>query len=59
MKILDLGGYKCDDTISVNLDRCDVVHDLNVFPYPFSVNSFDEVRIYHVLEHLKLSLIHI
>lgn len=29
----------------------DVVHDLNVFPYPFEDNSFDEVHAYEVLEH--------
>jgi len=27
--------------------------DLNKFPYPFEDNTFDEVIIYHVLEHLE------
>src|SRR3990172_7351523 len=29
-----------------------VQHDLNVIPWPFESNSFDEVRAYHILEHL-------
>jgi len=29
----------------------DVVHDLNVLPYPFADNSFDEIHAYEVLEH--------
>lgn len=29
----------------------DVVHDLEVFPYPFADNTFDEIHAYEVLEH--------
>jgi SAM-dependent methyltransferase len=29
----------------------DVVHDLDVFPYPFEDNSFDEIHAYECLEH--------
>lgn len=30
----------------------DVVHDLDVIPYPFESNSISEIHMYHVLEHL-------
>jgi len=29
----------------------DVIHDLNVLPYPFPDNSFNEIHAYDVLEH--------
>ena len=29
----------------------DVVHDLNVLPYPFADDEFDEIHAYEVLEH--------
>ncbi len=35
-------------------DNCkpDVVHDLNVFPYPWDENSIDGIEMIHTLEHL-------
>lgn len=30
----------------------DIVHDLNILPYPFEDNTFDEIHAYQVLEHL-------
>jgi SAM-dependent methyltransferase len=30
----------------------DIVHDLNICPWPFDGNTFDEVHAYEVLEHL-------
>ncbi len=30
----------------------DVVHDLNILPWPFDDNTFDEVHAHEVLEHL-------
>lgn len=30
----------------------DVLHDLEVLPYPFEDNTFDEIHAYEVLEHL-------
>ncbi|MFH0876447.1 MAG: methyltransferase domain-containing protein [archaeon] len=31
----------------------DIIHDLNNFPYPFKDNSFKEILLDHVLEHLN------
>ena len=40
-------------TLDFNSDHNpDVVHDLNVFPYPFDDNSADEIHAYEVVEHL-------
>ena len=41
----------------VNVDKFDfykpnIVHDLEVFPYPFKNNSVDEIILSHVLEHI-------
>jgi SAM-dependent methyltransferase len=43
---------------AVNVDltantQPDIVHDLNVLPWPFADSSFDEVHAYDVLEHLE------
>src|SRR4051812_29809164 len=32
--------------------KIDVVHDFNVFPYPFSSNYFDEIKADNSLEHV-------
>lgn len=40
-------------TLDINPDHCpDVVHDLTVLPYPFADNTFDQVHLYDVMEHL-------
>lgn len=40
-------------TLDHNADTgCDVVHDLEVFPYPFADKTFDEIHAYEVLEHI-------
>lgn len=39
---------------TLDCDEChkpDIVHDLDVFPYPFEDNTFDEIHAYEVLEH--------
>ena len=44
-----------DDFVTLDFDEttgCDVVHDLNIVPYPFNDDRFDEVHVYEVLEHL-------
>lgn len=43
-----------DKLITLDIDpstKPDVVHDLNVLPYPFKDNQFDEIHAYEVLEH--------
>jgi len=57
MKILDLGCGKRKTAGSVGIDispdtDADVVHDLNVFPYPFKDSEFGAVKADNVLEHL-------
>jgi len=42
----DLITLDWDDTC-----KADVVHDLNILPYPFDDNMFDEIHAYEVLEH--------
>jgi len=62
MKILDLGcGPKTKKPGSIGLDKrsaphVDVVHDLNVYPYPFPDNEFDWIEMSHIIEHLDRPL---
>lgn len=35
-----------------DLDKPDIVHDLNKFPYPFEEDTFDLIEANHILEHL-------
>ena len=56
-KLLAIEGRPQDWTNLTTLDlvpdhKPDVVHDLNVFPWPFADETFDEVHAYEVLEHL-------
>lgn len=56
-KKLNLGCGETKKEGYLNLDwssltHPDIVHDLNVLPYPFEDDSFDEIEIFHVLEHL-------
>ena len=39
------------DLTTLDLYSADVIHDLNVLPYPFEDDSFDEIHAYEVLEH--------
>ena len=55
--ILNLGCGKTKIPGAIGVDRVkiegfvDVVHNLNVLPYPFRGGSVDEIHLYHVLEH--------
>lgn len=57
-KILNLGcgRTRIPNSIGVDVtkieDYVDVIHDLDILPYPFESNSIDEIHMYHVLEHL-------
>jgi predicted SAM-dependent methyltransferase len=59
MKILDLGAGKNKahkDAITVDIvasTQPDILHDLNIFPYPFEDNSFDQIYCNDVIEHLR------
>ncbi len=55
--ILDIGCGTDKVQGAVGIDRVklpgvDVVHDLNKFPYPFKNETFDEVYLLDVIEHL-------
>lgn len=56
--ILNLGCGKTRIPNSIGVDFSshsefvDVVHDLDIIPYPFKSNTVDEIHMYHVLEHL-------
>ena len=57
MKILDLGCGKKKRLGAIGVDysdqhNADVIHNLNVFPYPFGNDEFDEIYLDNVLEHL-------
>lgn len=45
-----LPGWVNHDLVA--LPGVDVVHDLTAFPWPFPDHAFEEVRLFHVLEHL-------
>lgn len=42
------------DLVTLDVDpatKPDVIHDLDVLPYPFADNEFDEIHAYEVMEH--------
>ncbi|HBA36415.1 TPA: hypothetical protein DCZ15_00910 [Candidatus Falkowbacteria bacterium] len=52
---LGSGGNYLTGYVNVDnnaLEKADVVHDLNRYPYPFQNNEFDEILASHVIEHL-------
>jgi SAM-dependent methyltransferase len=55
---LDLGCGRNKVPGAVGVDRyavegVDIVHDLDVYPYPFQSESFDEIYARHVIEHVE------
>ena len=63
--ILNLGCGKTKIPSSIGVDcvlipgYVDVVHDLNLLPYPFKDDYADEIHLYHVIEHLDDALLKI
>jgi len=58
MKILDVGcgTAKIKEAIGIDIVKLpgvDVVHNLNEFPWPFEEESFDEIYMNDILEHLN------
>ena len=57
-KILNLGCGKARIPNTIGVDHVeiehyvDIVHNLDITPYPFKSDSIDEIHMYHVLEHL-------
>ena len=52
---LGCGNEKRLGAIGIDINpqsAADVIHDLNLFPYPFPANKFDTIIAEHVLEHL-------
>lgn len=52
---LGCGPRKIDDFLGIDkvkLPSVDIVHDLNIIPYPFEDNQIDEIFCSHILEHL-------
>jgi SAM-dependent methyltransferase len=57
-RVLDLGcgSKKWPGSVGVDISAdtdADVVHDLDSFPYPFEDNSFDQVLMQDVIEHVR------
>ncbi|MDD5440223.1 MAG: methyltransferase domain-containing protein [Candidatus Omnitrophica bacterium] len=56
--VLDLGckKQKVPGAIGVDIDPAsdaDVIHDLEIFPYPFQDNYADAIYAKHIIEHVK------
>ena len=57
MKKLNLGSGDKRIPGFLNVDKFntfepDVLHDLEIFPYPFLENEIEEIKLIHVLEHI-------
>lgn len=55
--ILGCGNKPVDNAVNHDVSKhspwVDVVHDLNVFPWPWADDTFDVVQAWAVLEHLR------
>ena len=58
MKVLDLGCGNAKEEGAFGIDYrfskgVDIVHDLNVYPWPLENDSFDLIFCKHIIEHLS------
>ncbi len=54
--VIGSAGKRNPAVITLDIDplhQPDVVHDLNIMPYPFEDSQFDSIICHHVLEHLS------
>jgi len=54
--ILGSAGKVAKDAITLDIDpnhEPDLVHNLNIFPWPFNNDQFTEIICHHVIEHLN------
>ncbi len=56
--ILDIGcaRNKIPNSIGIDINpesKADIIHDLNLYPYPVEENSIDQVFAKHIIEHLN------
>lgn len=57
-KIIDIGcgENKIPNALGLDIDKSsnpDILHDLNVYPYPIKDNECDKIYAKHVIEHLN------
>lgn len=57
-RVLDVGCGRNKAPGAIGVDRfavegVDVVHNLEIFPYPFEADGFDEIYARHVIEHVE------
>ncbi len=58
LKILDVGcsKNKMPNAIGIDIDpqsQADIIHDLNIYPYPIQESSMDQVYAKHIIEHVE------
>lgn len=64
MKRLNLGcgkNHSIPDAVTVDINPqigADVIHDINISPWPFIDNTFEEIYCYDALEHLD-NIVHV
>jgi predicted SAM-dependent methyltransferase len=54
--VLGSAGKRHPEAITLDIEprhKPDIVYDLNITPWPFPDNQFQEVICHHVLEHLN------